>query len=234
VQGCTLDPGGTTGLDGNRGPIRASMHLESHYGFATPAEETAFDQTPGIVVQRSILGPMEVDEGYRVHLADTILDAGGGVGNALPALAFRAASGDPELEWGPPLSIAGLTCFGRVRAGSATGRGGIFVHALRVQDNQVGCLKQCWFSGNGDWLPANHACLAAAQARLYFVAEDFGAPAYAQIAQGSDAPVFDHGPGDDEFGAYGFARNTHRWKNLSIRFREYMPVGVRAVTVVVA
>ena len=65
------------------------------------------------------------------------------------------------------------------------------------------------------------------------MAESFGAPAYAQLAQTSDARVFDQGPDNDEMGAYGFLRATHRWKNLQIRYREYMPAGVRPVLVAV-
>jgi hypothetical protein len=233
VLGCTLDPGGYRALDGNRAAIRTSMRLSNDYGFAAANEETAFDQTPEIVIQRSIAGPMAIDDGYRVDLTDSVLDAGSGIGDATPALALGAASGNPELAWGPPLSVSGLTCFGRMRVFSASGRGGIWLHQLRVRDNQSGCLKYCWFSGEDDWLPANHGCLSADQAAVRFTSEIFGTPAYAQLSRRSDPRVLDQGPNNDEMGAYGFLSPSHRWKNIQIRYREYMPVGVRPVLVAV-
>jgi hypothetical protein len=233
VHDCTLDPGGYTALNGTRAPIRDAMRLTDDYGFAAANERDAFDQIPEIVLQRSIAGPMAIDGGYRVDLADSILDAGSGIGDAAPALALCSATGNPELAWGPPLTVSGLTCFGRMRVFSASGQGGIWLHPLRVRDNQSGCLRYCWFSGNGDWLPSHHACLFAHEADLHFVSERFGAPAYAQIAQSSDPRILDQGPGNDEMGAYGFQLSTHRWKNIQIRYREYMPVGVRPVLVAV-
>ena len=233
VQSCTLDPGGFVALDGVRAPIRQGLRLTNDYGFAAAAEETAFDQTPEILLQRSVSGPLAIDDGYRVDLADTVLDAGSGVGAAIPALALGAATGSPEAEWGPPLTFAGLTCFGRVRVFSASGRGAIFLHRLRVRDNQSGCIRHSWFSDEGDWLPPNHACLHASHARLRFTAETFGASAYAQLADDSDPRVLEQGPDNDEMGAFGFLSASHRRKNLAIRFREYMPVGVRPVLVTI-
>jgi hypothetical protein len=32
-------------------------------------------------------------------------------------------------------------------------------------------------------------------------------------------------------GAFNFLLNTHKWKNLQIRFREFMPVDVRPLIV---
>jgi hypothetical protein len=34
-------------------------------------------------------------------------------------------------------------------------------------------------------------------------------------------------------GAFGFLLNSHRMKNIQIRYREYMPVGMRPVLVTV-
>ena len=233
VRDCTLDPGGFIGLDSLRAPLRLAMRLDDSYGFAAANEETAFDQTPQIVIQRSICGALAIDTGYTLDLADSIVDAGSGVGATAPALAVRAASGNPELEWGPPLTVSGVTFLGRLRVATASGRGGVFVHTLRVDDNQSGCLKYCWFSGVGDWLPPNHACVSAPSARLRFVAEAFGSSAYAQLAADCDVRLREQGPDNDEMGAYGFALNSHRMKNIQIRYREYMPVGVRPVLVTV-
>jgi hypothetical protein len=34
-------------------------------------------------------------------------------------------------------------------------------------------------------------------------------------------------------GAFGFLRNAHKWRNIGIRLREFMPAGVRALLVAV-
>ena len=59
---------------------------------------------------------------------------------------------------------------------SASGRGGVWVHALRVNDDQIGCIKFSYFTGSGNRLPSHHACVFGNVARLRFVAESFGLP----------------------------------------------------------
>lgn len=39
------------------------------------------------------------------------------------------------------------------------------------------------------------------------------------------------GPDDDAMGATGFLRDAHKWINLQVRLREFMPVGVRPLVV---
>src|SRR5262249_53968229 len=121
VTGCTLDPGGFVALDGKRAPMRAAMRLANDYGFTVPAEETAFDQTPEIALEQSIAGALAIDTGYSLRLAGSIVDAGSGVGASPGALALGAATGDPEKEWGPDLTVEGMTCFGRMRVLRAKG-----------------------------------------------------------------------------------------------------------------
>ncbi len=233
IQDCTLDPGGYIALNKVRAPIREAMRLDNTNGFVAPNEILAFDQSPEIVLENSISGPLAIDDDYAVNIINSIVDAGGTLEAATPALAIGAATGNAELTWGPALTLDGLTCFGRVRATSASGKGGIWVHALQVLDNQSGCIRHSWFADADNRLPSNHACLHESQADLHFVAETFGKPGYAQITRDSDSRILEQGPNDDEMGAFGFLLNSHKWKNIQIRFREYMPVGVRPVLVAV-
>jgi len=69
------------------------------------------------------------------------------------------------------------------------------------------------------------------EAVLAFTDERFGMPGYAQLRRRSDVRILEQGPGRDMMGAFGYLRNTHKWKNISIRFREFMPVGVRPVPI---
>lgn len=233
IQDCTLDPGGVVALNGVRAPIRDSLFLPNGYGFALANEELAFDQTPEIILENSISGPLAIDDGYSLNITNSIVDAGGTLATAAPALAIGAASVDVEVNWGPALTFAGLTCFGRTRVTSASGKGGIWVHALQVLDNQRGCIKHSWFAAANNRLPSNHACVHGDQADLHFTAETFGRPGYAQITRDSDPRILEQGPDSDEMGAFGFLLNSHKWKNIHIRFREYMPVGIRPVLIAV-
>jgi hypothetical protein len=231
ILDATLDPGGFEQLDGNRAPSRRALRLKEPYGFADPQAELHFDQTPEVHIQRSILGASIIDEGYSLFLTDSILDAGSGPEQA-PSANFALSGGDdPATGWSPPTKVQAVTFFGRVRAERMSGAGGVWTDLLEVLDNQHGCLKYSYFSGLGDRLPQNHACVRGTEARLRFTDEAFGAPAYAQIARRSDRRIRERGPHDDEMGAYGFLREAHKWKNLTIRLREFSVVGIRSLLV---
>ena len=233
IINCTLDPGGYRELDGARAPIHTSITLMEPYGFSDSDEEEAFNQTPEVIVQRSITGPLFIDPGYRLFIQDSIIDAGSGV-NDDPATASFAVSGASNVasdSWGPETQVNGITVFGRMRVESINGRGGIWVHTLEVLYNQKGCIKYSYFSGYGDRLPQNHACVKGTDAQLRFTSEIFGHYAYGQIAHATDFEIRERGPGDDAMGAFGFLLQAHKWRNLGIRFREFMPVGVRPLLI---
>jgi hypothetical protein len=233
VVGCTLDPGGQKVLDGTpqgkRAAIRHSMKLREPYGFANPNDEKAFDQTPHVVVQRTIAGPLLIDGGYHLSLTDSIIDAGKGVGDDSQNSFAVSGATDPTNGWGPPTEINGITIFGRMRVETINGRGGIWVHALEVLNNQKGCIRFSYLSGQGDRLPQNIGCVRGAELR--FASEVFGEPAYGQLAHTSDFRIRERGPGDDAMGAFGFLLEAHKWRNLQIRYREFMPVGVKPLLV---
>ena len=125
-----------------------------------------------------------------------------------------------------------------MRVESIEGRGGIWVHALEVLNNQIGCLKFSYFSGEPlDRLPQSHACVKGMNtagetiAQLQFVSEVFGNPAYCQLANTTDQRIREQGPQDDAMGAFGFLSEAHKRRNLQIRFREFMPVGIRPLLI---
>ena len=63
--------------------------------------------------------------------------------------------------------------------------------------------------------------------------ERFNAPGYGQLAFGADVRIRTLGPGDDAMGAFGFLLEAHKWINLNVRLGEFMPIGVRPLTVAV-
>lgn len=231
IIGCTLDPGGHALRDDSRAPMQPALHLENGYGFTLATDLDAFVPTPDIVIQRSITGAIAVDERYRLDLTDSVVDAGLGVGDPPNGSFAIGAATDPASAWSAALQFQGLTAFGPVRTAAVGGQGGLFVQRFEVLDNQHGCIKWSWFSGDADRLPPNHFCLHADEARLAFVSQRAGDPGHAQIERASDVRIRTRGPGDDAMGAFGFLLEAHKWTNLQVRLREFMPVGVRPLVV---
>ena len=236
VDGCTLDPGGARILDGTplgaRQSFRDSMHLGNDYGFLDdPNETVSFDQKPQIILSRSIVGTLAIDDGYTLNLTDSIVDGGSGLEDTPANLAVRALTGDPEVEWGPDLEADGMTCLGRMRVTRVSGRGGIWLHRLEAHDDQYGCIKFSYFSGDGDRLPPHHGCVFGHEVDLHFTAEWFGQPGYGQLGLRSDRKILEQGPRRDAMGAFGYLLNTHKWKNINIRYREFIPVGIRPILI---
>jgi hypothetical protein len=234
IDGCTLDPGGHRRRDGlSRAPMMPSLSLRNGYGFTDGDEEDAFEPTPDVVVQRSITGALLIDDGYRVVLQSSIVDAGRDVGDD-PGDAFALGpASDPVDGWAAPLEFQGVTFLGRVRVAEAIGSGALFVHPVQVRNHQHGCIKHSCFPATGNRLPPCHACVNSQEAKLAFVSTWFGDPGYGQLALGCDFRIRNRGPGDDAMGAFGFQLEAHKWSNLGIRLREFMPVGVRPLTVAV-
>jgi hypothetical protein len=231
IVGCTLAPGGHSVRDGTRAPMQPALHLVNGYGFTDADEEADFVPTPDIVLQRSIIGSAAVDDRYRIDIEDSIVDAGLGFDDAPTGVFAIAAATDPVAGWGAPLDFDGLTCLGPVRVAAVGGLGGIFTQRFEVLDNQHGCIKWSAFSGDADRLPPNHFCVHAPDARIVFSSERFNDPGYAQLARETDRRVRALGPDDDAMGAFGFLLEAHKWINLQVRLREFMPVGVRALVV---
>lgn len=237
IISCTLDPAGYRNIHGDRAPILPSMMLEDSYGFRPAVELSAFDQTPEIILIKSISGPLLIDSVYQLYVENSIIDAGQGVDDTNEKFAVSNATGIPATGWGPATRVYGVTILGRMRVESIEGRGGIWVHGLEVFDVQKGCIKFSYFSGEVragqplDVLPQNHGCVRGTQARLRFKSECFGDPAYCQLTRNTDARIREEGPDDDEMGAFGFLGEAHKWRNLQIRFREFMPVGVRSLLI---
>jgi hypothetical protein len=228
VFSCTLDPEHYRTRDCQVTPVQNAVVLRNGYGFPSPS---SFAETPAVHIQRTITGPLQIDTGYTLDIRDSIVDGGTGVG-AVPGAPFAlTAAVDPVNAWGPRTTVDCATFFGRVRVHQIDGRGGIWVDTLEVENNQTGCIKYSYFAALADRLPQNHACVDGTDARLRFVSEIFGDAAYGQLAATSDFRIRERGPGDDEMGAFDFLREAHRWRNLQIRFREFMPVGVRPLLI---
>lgn len=236
INHCTLDPGGRKEWDTAGGPwkrtsIKPAMMLEKNHGYTSQTDIDAFDQIPQVVINRTITGPLFIDTDYTLEIDDSIIDGGAGVTDD-PQYAISGTGPNPEDTWGPPTGFSGITVLGAVRIEEARGEGSIFIHTLEVKNHQTGCIKFSYFQGIDDRLPQNHACIKGSDGyRLQFVSETFGEPAYGQLHGSTDFKIRERGPNDDAMGAFGFLMEAHKWRNLSTRFREFMPVGVRPLLI---
>lgn len=234
LVGCTLDPGGHALACAARADLMPSLRLANGYGYV---DADAFAVTPEVLLQNCVSGALRMDDGYRLTLQSSIVDAGLNVGDKLGQLGSGdyalAAVSDPDNRWAAPLDLRGATLFGRTRCAGASGSGGLFTQRLEVWNNQTGCLKYCGFSGDADRLPPHHACVEFTQTRLVFTATWHGEPGYGQLARGSDYRIRQRGPDDDAMGAFGFLLEAHKWNNLTLRLREFLPVGVRPLLIAV-
>ena len=216
IDSCTLDPGGCRKFDGSRGNIRVSMKLK---------DEDEFTHVPEIHIRRSITGPLFIDSGYTLNLTDSIIDAGRGINESGPEIALSGDNKDLS-SWGPKTTVSGVTVFGCMRVEKLSGTGGIWSHSLEVLDNQKGCIRFSYCSGINDRLPQNYKCVKGTEAKLLFTDEVFGNPGYGQLTHSTDFQIRERGPNDDAMGAFGFMLEAHKWLNLQIRYREFMPVGI--------
>jgi hypothetical protein len=225
-HGVTLDPGGHLVLDGTAEGARAdpqpALDLAPDLGFSDAGDLEAFEELPEITLIRSVAGPIAMGPRYRLKLVGSIVD--GGAERAI------AATESPATGYGPILTIDGATILGRSRVRGADGQGGLFRSRLEVRDHQSGCLSYCYFSGDMDRLPPHFACVFGPRTAVAFTSTTHHRPGYCQLHRVRTArEVQEDGPDADEIGAYGFLLNTHKWKNLSIRLREFTPVGVRPI-----
>jgi hypothetical protein len=246
VLSCTLDPGGFRYFNGNRAPRFPGIIMREPYGFANAQDELMFEQTPELVIQRSICGAIFTDEGYRLCLSDSIVESipvsvPQSVG---PAKEFPFAIGgatDRATGYACPTVVENVTILGRARAATIEGAGAIFTGVLEAFDQQVGCLKYCYFADDTksppppdavrNRLPQHFACVFGDTARLLFTSEFFGNPAYCQLSLECDLRILEQGVGNDQMGAFNFLSEAHKWRNLKIRFREFMPVGIRPLLI---
>jgi hypothetical protein len=232
----TLAPGGHRQIGNTRATIRAAMRLESRYGFSDNDEYDRFNQIPEIDIRRSVTGPLHIDTAYRLALTHTIVDAGEGVAQTdtdVTAVSGIPAEAEEEIKWGPETCFNGITVFGRVQVERISGQGAIFVQPLQVLEHQSGCIKYSYFTGREDrlQLPQNHGCVYGTEHRLRFTSEIHGHPAYGQFHRVTSLKIREGGPDNDAMGAYGFLKEAHKWRNLSIRCREFIPVGIKPLLI---
>ena len=236
ILNTTIDPLAYSAPGESNGRITTSMRLEYGYGFVDESkEDQLFKQIPEIEILNSITGILRIDTDYNLEISNSIIDAGAGVRDQ-PGTYAIIGTDSTSTKWGPKTKARNVTIFGEVKVEEISGRGIIFVHPIAVQKTLRGCLKYCYIvRTNTMQIPQIQDCLYDDEANpgLLFVSEEYGNPHYAQLAHDIDYRIKGRGPEDNEMGAFGFLCESDKWRNIQVRFREFMPVGIRPVFVTV-
>jgi hypothetical protein len=235
IRHCTLVPGWS--IDAECCP---------HHG-GEPSVEL-YDTTARLVVERSILGPIEVNdsrarsEPVPVSLSDSILDA-----TDPSARAFHA----PDCAVAhATLRIVRCTVFGGVQVHQVSlAENTLFMGELKVARRQAGCVRFCHVP-RGSVTPGRFECQpdlalaaladaaagapvsdadrasAAARVRPVFNSTRYGRPDYAQLADACPAAIRRGADDESEMGAFHDLFQHQREANLLARLAEFTPAGV--------
>jgi hypothetical protein len=209
-----------------------------------------FDTTARLIVERSILGPIEVNdsrarsEPAQVFISDSILDATDTSAKALHAPDCAVAHAT--------LKIVRCTVFGAVQVHQVKlADNTLFMGSLKVARRQVGCFRFCYVP-RGSVTPSRFECQpdlalaaladgaagaavseadkasAAARARPVFNSTRYGRPDYAQLADLCPAAICRGADDESEMGAFHDLFQPQREANLLARLAEFTPAGVDA------
>ena len=95
-------------------------------------------------------------------------------------------------------------------------------------------MKYSYLPDNEGQIPQTQGCIFKNQVspKLRFVSERFGDPEYGLLYHHIDYRIRERGPSDNAMGAFGFLQEANKWRNLKVRFREYLPIGINPVFIV--
>ncbi len=193
-----------------------------------------------IKIIRSICGPLTLPAtAPTLNLEDCIIDDAGG------GMAIAAAASDAEVQ---NSTVFGSTKVRRLDAGNS-----IFTGLVNAARQQEGCVRFCFVPSNSS-TGRRHRCQpelalevaedaakaagegfngaerAAVSARVVpvFTAEDYGHPAYAQLANTCPSELRAGAEDGAEMGAFRFLQQPQREANLRASLDEYLRFGLEA------
>jgi hypothetical protein len=222
ISHCSLVPGLTLDADGN--PVSA-----------TAASVRILQANVTLNIERSMSGPLRAVADGKIQLTDSILDA---TDEQLVALA------DPDGDSsGAAFSAAESTIIGKVHAREfgmvsncilkarlAAGDG--WSAAVWVERKQTGCVRFSFLPFDAI-APRRFRCQPnSAETALslspQFVSLRFATAAYGQLARKTADEIFRGADDQSEMGAFHHLYAPQRERNLQIRLREYLRVGLEA------
>jgi hypothetical protein len=211
---CTLDPGE---------PGAGAAFAKAADGRPlVPSHLRVAGHVRRLVIDRSIVGPIVQEPGGRIEslvVTDSIVHATGAGAKAL-----QLADGEVTLS---RCTVLGPGQVHRLHASDC-----ILHDVVTVDDSQRGCLRfTAWASGST--LPRKYRSVEIAARAALFTSRLFARPGYAQLRASLDSSITSGADDGSEMGAFGRERNPIKERSLVIKLREYMPVGLEPVIVLV-
>jgi hypothetical protein len=221
--------------------IACTLDPQSKAMYALLADSTSASGS-NYLLCRCVAGGLRLgDSVLNVTVADSILDAPGGV-----------AIGGAKLISSPPQGLMPLATNATVQLERVTVLGQVYCNVLQaseclldsnvfVKDQQAGCIRFSRYEV-GSVLPRRYRCVpgeeevAACSSRLrclppLFNSRLYGRPGYAQLASAGPGEIFAASESGSEVGAFASRLNTIRSSNLTVKLQEFMPVGLTPVII---
>jgi hypothetical protein len=183
-----------------------------------------------LIVQKSILGGVQVQALSSANISDSIVDACGPTG-----VAYAATDG---VSGGGSLTLQGCTVIGKVHATLFTlisdsivwaelAPSDTWTAALLADRKQQGCVRFSYLPAVSV-VPREFECIQAAigVARPMFYSLQYGQPGYAKLLPLTDDSIRRGADDGGEMGAFHFVLAPLRETDLQVRLQEYLPVGL--------
>ena len=90
---------------------------------------------------------------------------------------------------------------------------------------QVGCVRFSGFGPNSS-TPRRYDCVPDGTLPPVFTSDEFGAPAYTQLALNCPAAYLTGGDDGNEIGVWSALGGARRLAHLKLRLTEYLPAGL--------
>jgi hypothetical protein len=197
-----------------------------------PGQTAVVAEVPGVqmVVQRSILGPMRVQQLATAKLADSIVDAG-----AFTAVAYANLDGS---SGGASLTLEGCTVVGKIHATlfalisdsialAQLAAADTWTASLWADRKQQGCVRFSYVPAVAV-LPRQFECIQQSPtvASPVFYSLRYGDPGYAKLLPSTSDAIRQGADDGGEMGAFHFVLAPLRETDLRVRLQEYLPVGL--------
>ncbi|HEU5200744.1 MAG TPA: hypothetical protein VFU32_13980 [Ktedonobacterales bacterium] len=183
-----------------------------------------------LTIERSITGPIQTRASGEIEtltITESIVQASG------TDQAIALSSGLVDLSRS---TVLGPAAVHRLEASEC-----ILDEVTLVEDAQHGCVRfSTWATGSV--LPRQYESVEVRPRAPLFVTRLFGQPGYAQLAGGADAAIVTSAPeatisegaqDGSEMGAFARENYPIKERSLTIKFEEYMPLGLTPVLIYV-
>jgi hypothetical protein len=165
-----------------------------------------------LCVEACLAGPIELSEGARLTVRDSVVDGYDG-GAAIAGLAAA--------------TLQRATVLGGVELDRLDATDSAFGGPVEVRADDTATLSHCLVLAGPDGREDSAGVMGAAAAAVGFRSTDFGMPGYARLEGGESDDVGTGASNGSEIGAFNGERRRERERLVEDGLREVIPIGIR-------